>query len=108
MAIEQMLRQRARIDRAVPEVAPDGTVSRNWELVVEAAPCLLEKTTSADGLACVARGYFSLRGGLPAPGTGGRQLRILVDGQVWFVREVYRMGGGEGRRPELLAAELES
>jgi len=108
MSMERMLRQRARIERAAPAVAADGTVSEDWQQVAVATPCLLEKLSAGDGVASVARCYFGPCDGLLTPGTVGRNLRVQIDGVKYFVREIYRMGGAGGNRQGLLVADLES
>lgn len=108
MSIEMFFRQSARIERSVAAVSADGTVLDSWEIVLESAPCLLEKVTTADGSTCGARCYFPGATAGLAPDSGGRRLRILVGDVVFQVRGIYRVGAGSGVKMGILVAELES
>lgn len=107
MSMELMLRQRACLQRALAAVDADGTVRESWQTVAQAQPCLLERVAQQTA-GCQARCYFSPDAEVLQPGSDERQLRAVIDGATFYVRSVYRLGSGEGRRRGMLVAELES
>lgn len=100
MAIEQLLHQRARIERANPTVSPAGDVSCIWSLVAEDVPCRLQREQTVSHLhpigdVTATRLRAFLPAGIdlrPAAAAGGAD-RLTVDGVVYLVTGVERVRG---------------
>ncbi len=108
MSMDLMLRQRAVLQRAVAAVDAGGAVREEWQTVGESVPCLLERISGGADGSCIARCYFPAQADvLPVQGEG-RHLRVRVEGNTYYIRSVYLLGGTGGNRAGMQVAELES
>lgn len=111
MAIEQLLHQRARIERATPAVSPAGDVTRIWSLLAEDVPCRLQREQTISHLQPVGEvAATRLRAFLPADtdlrpaSSDARADRLTVEGVSYLVTGVEK---ARGLRLALLVADLE-
>lgn len=111
MTIEQLLHQRARIERAAPTVNAAGDVTRVWSLVAEDVPCRLQREQTVSFLQPVGEVTSTrLRAFLPdgtdlRPAADGLGVdRLVVEGVAYLVTGVERT---RGLRVAFQTADLE-
>lgn len=106
MSIQNLLCQKARIERLTETVSADGAVISAWHTHLPSVACLLEKIVCAqsDAAAPRLRGYFPADTDLRPDHAAGAPDRAFIDGACYLIRSVTRYNN---RRLSLILAELE-